>query len=145
MKMNIVGLIAIVAAGGLLANSPALRAGDDKEVKPEVKPGVRQEQRREVMKEHRDKMFEELKLTDQQKEQIKEANKAQGEKMRGLPDLPPKERQEKVKALHEEMDKKMKGILTAEQYEKWHKTREQERTKWQERAREHKRSGEEKK
>jgi len=129
--MNKVGWIAIVAVGSLLAFNPALRAAEEKEAKKsEGSAGGRGA----AMQERLDKMATELKLTDEQKEKVKEAFRAQFEKMRGLRDATPEERREKGKAMMEEQDKKMKEILTTEQYEKWQKMREEERGKWQDRG-----------
>jgi protein CpxP len=128
MKASRISLMAALIAGIMLAYSPALRAEDAKEGKDAKKhegrpggpggPG---------MKEHFDKMAEDLKLTDEQKTKVQAAMKEQGEKMRGLRDLSQDERREKMKASREEMTKKMKGILTAEQFEKWEKNRPQGR------------------
>ena len=127
MKASKTSLIAALIAGVMLAYSPALRADDAKEgagaKKHEGRPGPGGA----GMKEHFDKMAEDLKLTDEQKTKVQAAMKEQGEKMRGLRDLSPDERREKMKASHEEMTKKMKGILTAEQFEKWEKMRPQGR------------------
>jgi Spy/CpxP family protein refolding chaperone len=119
-------LLLALAAGALLALNPALRAEDTKEPKDAPKREGRPEGKRgEAMKERLDKMATDLKLTDEQKKKVEEAFKAQGEKMRELRDATPEERREKGRAMREEMDKKMKEILTKEQYEQWEKTRPQ--------------------
>ena len=86
------------------------------------------------MQERLDKMSEELKLTDEQKEKVKEAFRAQFEKMRGLRDASPEERREKGKAMMDEQDKKMKEILKPDQYEKWQKMQGELRGKMQQRG-----------
>ena len=121
MKMHKVSLMAALAAGALIALSPVLRAQDSK---PEGRPPG-QGQRGERMKERLAKMAEELKLTDAQKPKVEAVLKEQGEKMRELRDATPEERREKGKALREETAKKLKDILTPEQYEKYLTLREQ--------------------
>lgn len=69
----------------------------------------------------------ELKLTDAQKEKIRALQKEQsekGDKIRQDTSLTPEQRREKMRALREENDKKMKEILTAEQYQKWQELRQ---------------------
>jgi Spy/CpxP family protein refolding chaperone len=121
MKIHKVGLIAVLAVATLLAYSPALRAQEKKE--DGKKEGPPAGKRADMMKERLNKMAEDLKLTDEQKPKVESLLKAQAEKLRGLRDATPEERQEKMKASRAEMSKKMKEILTAEQFEKWQKQR----------------------
>lgn len=121
-------LTTILALGGLLAIAPALTAQDkpkgDKPAKPEGAPAAAGERRPggpEAIKERVEKISEELKLSADQKTKVEAALKAQGEKMREMRDLAPEERREKAQGLREETQKKMKEILTPEQYEKWSK------------------------
>jgi Spy/CpxP family protein refolding chaperone len=123
MKIHKIGIIAALAAA-VLAFSPGLNA-QEKEAKRQRPPGAGQ--RGDMIKERLTRMAEELKLTDAQKPKVEAALKEQIEKMRGLRDTAPEERRTKVQALRVDLDKKMKEILTAEQYEKWQKTREQGR------------------
>ncbi len=111
MKIHKVSLVAALIAGVVLAYSPAF-AQDAKDGK---KKGG------DFVKQRLDTLTEELKLTDAQKPKVEAALTAQAEKMRGLRDATPEERQEKMKASREEMSKKMKEILTAEQFEKYEK------------------------
>ncbi len=127
MKTSKISLMAALIAGVLLAYSPALRAEDAKESKDAPKREGQPGRDGAEMKERFDKMAEDLKLTADQKAKVETAIKEQREKMRGMRDLAPEERREKAKALREEMIKKMKGILTAEQFEKWEKNRPQNR------------------
>jgi periplasmic protein CpxP/Spy len=126
MKASKISLVAALVAGVMLAYSPALRAQDAKEgqdaKKHEGRPGGPQ-----AMKEHLDKMAVDLKLTADQKTKVEAVMKEQGEKMRGMRDLPKDQRHEKAKALREEVTKKMKGILTPEQFAQWEKNRPQGR------------------
>ena len=123
MKMHKVGLLAALAAGVLIAFSPNLRAQENKPDRPAN--GARAGQRGEQVKERLAKISEELKLTDDQKTKIEAAMKAQAETMRGLRDATPEARREKMQAARKAFDGKMKEILTADQYAKWEKTREQ--------------------
>jgi cyclopropane fatty-acyl-phospholipid synthase-like methyltransferase len=55
---------------------------------------------------------------------VEEAQKDQMEKLRALREdtnLTPDQKREKFQAAREDMSKKMKGILSAEQYDKWEK------------------------
>lgn len=125
MKMQKLSLMAALAAGALIALSPTLRAQDNKPTQPEAGPRAGQGQRGEMAKERLDKMAEELNLTAEQKTKVEAVVKAQAEAMRGLRDATPEVRREKMQAARKEMDGKMKEILTAEQYTKWEKTRQQ--------------------
>jgi len=123
MKIHKLSLIAAVAAA-VLAFSPALPA-QEKDTKKERPPGASGQ--RGDMKERFTKMADELKLTDAQKPKVEVALKDQAEKMRALRDAAPEDRREKAQALRADMDKKMKEILAADQYEKWQKMRPQGR------------------
>ncbi len=74
------------------------------------------------------RLTEELKLTEAQKQKVEAHQKAQMEQMAKLrqdTSLTQEQRREKMRALREENDKKMKEILTTEQYEKWQKLRQE--------------------
>ena len=116
MKIHKISLIAVLAAATVLAYSPALLAQEKKDApKGEGRGGG---QGGDFAKQRLDRLNEELKLTDEQKPKVEALLKAQAEKLRGLT---PEERREKMQASREEMGKKMKEILTAEQYEKYQK------------------------
>ncbi len=121
MKATKISLMAALIAGVLVAYTPASYAQDAQ--KPEGRPGAAGGQRGEMAKERLDKMTEELKLTADQKTKVETALKEQQEKMRGARDstTTPEERREKMQAGREELNKKMKGILDAEQFAKWEK------------------------
>jgi len=123
MKMHKLSLMAALVTGALIALTPALRAQDNKPNRPEG--GPRAGQRGEMAKERLAKLAEELNLTAEQKTKIEAALKAQAETIRGLRDATPEVRREKMQAVRKEMEAKMKEILTAEQYAKWEKTRQQ--------------------
>jgi len=127
MKATRISLIAALIAGVLVAYTPTVTAQDAKESKPapkrEAPPGGQGGQRAEAAKERLNKLAEDLKLTDDQKTKVEAAMKEQQEKMRGLrdPNATREDRQEKMKTAREEMTRKMKEILTAEQFAKWEK------------------------
>jgi protein CpxP len=119
MKASKISLIAALIAGVMFAYSPALRAQDAK--KHEGRPGMRQ---------HFDKMAEDLKLTDEQKTKVQALFKSQAEKGRAIREdssLTDAQKREKGKALREDMTKGMKEILTSEQFAQWEKMRPQGR------------------
>ena len=127
--MNKAGWILAVALGTVIAFSPALRA-EDKPARPE-RPAPGQGpgpgQRGEAAKERLAKISEELGLSEEQKTKVRDAMKEQAEKMRELRDLEPEARREKMQELRGEMNARMKEILTAEQYAKWEKLRDEMR------------------
>lgn len=123
MKMHKVSLLAALVAGALVAFTPNLRAQDkpEKPARPErPEGGPRGGQRGDMLKE----MAEKLDLTADQKTKLQEAFKAQREAMK---DLSPEERREKMKETRQALNAKLKEILTAEQYTKWEKIREENR------------------
>ncbi len=58
---------------------------------------------------------QELKLTDQQKQQLEQMGQQWREKMRGLRDLPPEERRQRVEAMRSEVEKQLSTILNDQQ------------------------------
>jgi len=82
-----------------------------------------------TMQERFDRIAEQLNLTDEQKDKVKEAFSGQVETMRGLRDASPEERREKLKTMMDEQDKKMKEILKPDQFEKWQTVKEQLRSR----------------
>jgi len=125
MKARKISLIVALIAGVMLAYSPALRAQDAKEGKDTKTRQGRPGRDGRGGQEYINKMAEDLKLTDEQKTKVEKVMTEQREKMRGARDLSEDQRREKFKTMREEMDKKMKEILTAEQYTKWEKERQQ--------------------
>ena len=121
MKTTRISLLAALAAA-VIACNPALRA-DDTNPAPDAAKRERPAggQRGEAAKERLNKLTEELKLTDAQKPKVEAVLKAQMQKRQELKDATPEERKEKGKAMREETSKKMKEILTAEQFEKFEK------------------------
>lgn len=126
MKTLRLSLIAALALGGLLACTTLASAQDAKEGKKGAGRGMNVQQRV-------DRISEELKLNDEQKTKIKalfEAEAKQMQEMRGQNStLTQEQRREKFQAMRTESDKKLKEILTADQFKKWEEMRQQMRQK----------------
>ncbi len=116
MKLYKVSLIAALVAGVLLACSGIASAQETKEGKKkgQFSPQARVEQMDKIVK-----------LTDAQKTKLTALFEEQGKKMAEMRDLPQDQRREKMQAFREESDKKLKEILTPDQFEKWQKERPQ--------------------
>lgn len=74
------------------------------------------------------RLSEQLKLTAEQKKKVEAVQQEQRDQMAKLREdtsLTPEQRREKARALREAMDKKMKEILTSEQYTQWQELRRQ--------------------
>lgn len=128
MKTNKISLIAIMALGGLVTFSTLAQAEDTN--KPAKPPGDHQGGPGGDMKERRAKMAEELGLSEDQKTKMGEVMKEQAEKRKALREdttLSDEDKKAKGKALREESISKVKGILTAEQFEKWQKMQQTRR------------------
>ena len=134
MKINKTSLITLLT-GALLIAGTGLQAQDapPKDAPKDAKPSDRQRPQwgggeGGGQQDPMAKMAEELKLTDDQKAKLKEARQEQMEKMRAIrsdDSLTQEQKREKTRALREDFNKKVKEILTAEQFEKWEKMRPQ--------------------
>lgn len=122
MKTTKYLILAAVLAGGLLVlglpGQAAEKAGKDE-----------RRAKAAAAKDRAQQVAEELNLTAEQKEKVKPILQEEREKMRGLKDLAPDQRREKVKELRKEVADKLKPILTPEQLEKWQKLRAQRQGK----------------
>ena len=129
MKTKNVRILAVLTVGGLLALGTFAQAQETN--KPGKPPGDRQGppgdmRRGDNMKEHLDKMAEDLGLSDDQKTKVQAAINEQREKMQALRNdtsLSQDDRRAKMKEMRDTMNEKMKTILTAEQYIKWEEMR----------------------
>jgi Spy/CpxP family protein refolding chaperone len=132
MKIHKTSLMAILAAGGLLALGPALSAQDEKKDKPadskpaETRPpgdrpgpGGPGGGRGLSVDDRLARLSEQLSLTDEQKPKVKALLEEQGKVFAEARDLSPEERRTKMQASRDEMTKKMKAILTEEQFKKF--------------------------
>ena len=127
MNMNKFTWMALVAAGVLVAGAPSSPA-QDRPPRPENRPDrPAGAQGGQGARERQAQLLEQLNLTADQKQKVEALMKEQREKNAGLRDLPQEERRVKMQESRKEMDAKMKEILTAEQYEKWTKLREENR------------------
>jgi Spy/CpxP family protein refolding chaperone len=116
--MALGGLVAcsMLATAQEATNAPARKGG---------KRGFSVEQQME-------RLNTQLNLTDEQKPKVKAVLEDQQKKMqemRGDTNLTREERQEKMKTMRTDMEKKMKQVLTPDQFEKWQKSRDQFRKK----------------
>ena len=103
------------------------RAADEKAPKPETTAPARN---RDRVQQRLKEVSEKLALTDAQKTKVKAVFQKEGEKLRALrqdTSLDPQERRKKAMELREETRKEMKTILTADQWEKWEKMRQEAR------------------
>jgi len=129
MKIHNISLLAALAAGALVALTPQVRAQEqpqrpnrpDRAERPE--PGPRARPAVDRIK----RMAEELNLNEDQKAKLQEVFQAQRESRQDLRDATPEERREAMKTAREEMNAKLKEILTSEQYAKWQKLRAENR------------------
>jgi len=123
-------------------STAALIGADDpgSETKPKAarKQGEGGNQIRERARDRMQQIAQELNLTEDQKTQLKPIlNKevAKLKALRGDASLTREQRQEKVKAIREEIKREVKPVLTAEQWEKWEKIRQERPQQRQERQR----------
>ncbi len=119
MRTVKIGLIAALALG-VLAFTSNVSAQDAKEKKGRGMPSVQ---------ERLDRWSTELNLTDAQKPKVKAALEEQDKKMQELrgDSVSAEQRREKFRTLREETNKKMKEILTPEQYTKYETSLQQMR------------------
>lgn len=120
MKLNKTNIITLLALGGLLALSPALRADDTNSVSatPPATEGHAKHAARGGMKAE----IKKLDLTPEQQPKFKAALQDMAKKLKDLradTSLTPADRRAKVKEIRQETNETMKTILTPEQYEKW--------------------------
>jgi Spy/CpxP family protein refolding chaperone len=108
--------IAVIAVTGLLALTSAVRAQTNASTNaaPPPKGG-----RGPSVEAQLDRIDKAVTLTDAQKPKVKAVLEDQSKQMQGLRDLAPEDRRAKAQALREEMNKKIKEILTPEQYAKY--------------------------
>ena len=89
-------------------------------------------ERRQTVQQRVDKMASELKLNDEQKTKVTallESGAKKRQELRADTSLSRDERREKSRAFMKEQDKKLKEILTKDQFEQWQKMRSQGRNR----------------
>jgi len=120
MKINKISVMTGLALGGLVAFSNMATAQDQKQGGGGRK-GPSVEQRME-------RMTEKLKLTDEQKPKVKAVLEESQKKRQELfsdSSVPREDRREKMKGIMDNEDKKLKGILTPDQYTEYEKMKQQ--------------------
>lgn len=117
MKLSRLSL-AVLAASSLLSLAPSVRAEDPAPTTPPP-PARRAGGGRLSAEAQLKDLTEKLTLTAEQQPKVKAVLEERVKAMQGARDLTPEERQAKMKALREENTKKMKEILTADQFTKY--------------------------
>lgn len=117
MKITKFGLIAVLASG-LLASGSALAQETNGPGKSGKRGGGFP-----TVEQRLDRMSTSLNLTADQKPKVKAALEEQDKTLRGARDLPREERGTKFRESRDAFDKKLKDILTPDQYKKWEETR----------------------
>jgi Spy/CpxP family protein refolding chaperone len=118
MKPTKLLILASLALGGLLMLIPAGFAQDATNTPPAGSPpgpGMRGRM-------NFDRLAEQLNLTDDQKPKVKEILANQMQQMRDLrqdDSLSADDRRAKMKSIREDTNTKLKGVLTADQFQKW--------------------------
>lgn len=110
MRINKASVVAALVLGGLLVGSTCALAQADGEKKGGGKRGF------PTVEERLARIDETVKLTDEQKPKVKAVLEDSAKAMR---DVPQDQRREKMGEIMAEQDKKLKDILTPEQYEKY--------------------------
>ena len=121
-----------VAALAIAFSTAALIGADDPGSEAKAKAARKQgeggNQVRERARDRMQQIAQELNLTADQKTQLKPIFKKETDKLKALradANLTREQRQKKVKAIREEIKKEVKPVLTAEQWEKWQKMRQE--------------------
>jgi len=115
MKRNSIRLMACLVLCGFMVS--VATAQDAKDTKAAPRRGANVEQQIE-------RLDKELQLTADQKAKLKTYFESERKKMQALREdtsLTREQRQEKGKALREDLNKEMKSVLTPEQFTKWEK------------------------
>jgi hypothetical protein len=115
MKLTNQKVITMLALGGLLAFSPATKADDTNA--PTAPPAAAP-----VAHRHRVDFAKELNLTPDQAPKFKAALESLNQKSRAVShdtSLSAADKHAQIKAIREESNETIKGILTPDQYEKW--------------------------
>lgn len=111
MKLSKLSLT-ILAAASLLSLAPSVRAQTNTPPPARRGPGM-------GVDAQLNRMTEQLKLTDEQKPKVKAVLEERNKQMQGLRELSPEDRRTKMQSLRQETNKKLKEILTPEQFKKY--------------------------
>ena len=123
MKLSKLGILALLAAGSLIAFGA--QAQDKKEDKPGDKPPGKVEGK-PAPRDPIDRQAEMLNLTDEQKAKFKPIMLEEREKMKALftdRNIQPEEKMKKRDEIRKVTTDKVAELLTPEQKEKWEKSR----------------------
>jgi Spy/CpxP family protein refolding chaperone len=113
MKLNKLSMIVALVVGSLLACTTLATAQETNTPPPKGKRNMM------TVDQQLDMMKQRLNLTDEQVPKVKAALEDRNKQMAEIRQLPQDERREKMMALRDEQSKKMKGILTPDQYTKY--------------------------
>jgi Spy/CpxP family protein refolding chaperone len=114
MRINKASLVAALAVAGLLVGSTlAYAQANDGGEKKQGKRGF------PTVEERLARIDEAVKLTDEQKPKVKAALEDVQKQMMEARNAAPEERRDKMQTIMADQDKKMKEILTPDQYEKY--------------------------
>jgi Spy/CpxP family protein refolding chaperone len=125
MKRNKLGMLTMLALGGLMVCGPATFAQDKPTTPPPPAGGDAPTPPRRGRNAGLQAILDKLDLTDDQKEKVKPILADYREKMTGLRDLAQEERRPKMKEINEAVDAKIKDVLTADQFAKYQDARKQ--------------------
>ena len=115
MKLSQTSL-AVMATVGLLSLAPSVRAEDPKT--PTPPPAHRNAMQKQVDDQVKN-LTDKLKLTAEQQPKVKAVFEARDKAMQGVMELSHEVRQVKMTLIHEEDVKKLKQILTADQFKQY--------------------------
>jgi Spy/CpxP family protein refolding chaperone len=112
-----------MALGSLVAFGPMAKADES-----DSKPGARTKGKAGARHDRMGQIVGELNLTDDQKAKVKPIFQDEAQKMKTLrqdTNLSKQDKMTKLKTIREDTAAKVKPILTADQFEKWNKLREE--------------------
>jgi periplasmic protein CpxP/Spy len=121
MNIHKFSLVAALALGGLLAGANLSSAQDNNHANGNATPG-RARRQPPTVEQRLERLTKALNLTDEQKPKVKAVLEEQTKKfeaMRNDSSLTRDERREKFRTMRQEENKKMKAILTPEQFDNY--------------------------
>lgn len=118
MKTNKLQIFALITLGGLMALGPIARADDAPAAGASTNAPAGHADRHAQM----DKLFTAISATDAEKEQLKPIFKERNEKFKALREdtsLSKEDRTSKRKEINQDINAKVKTVLTADQFEEY--------------------------
>lgn len=122
--------MAVIAMAGLLAFSSSASAQTNAPPAGGRQGAGRQGGRGQGVEQQMTRLTEQLKLTDEQKPKVKAVLDEQDKKimeLRGNTGTAPEDRRAKLQSIREDSNKKLKEVLTAEQFTKYEELQRQQR------------------